>query len=222
MLPRLSRLIAVTSLLILTGCATVPPVTAPRAPAAAGSGFYHRVAKGQTLWRIAKIYSLDLDELINLNHIRDTGSIGVGQLLFIPGVAQNPKVASGGFKDEDFIWPVKGKVIAKFGEISDNSVNEGLNIEPWARSQVLASRNGRVVFLDNDFLNLGKTVIIEHPDGFWTVYAGLAEVLVKPGDLLQKSNPVGRIAEPGRNKIRYLHFEIRKGGVSQNPYFYLP
>jgi LysM repeat protein len=67
--------------LFLAGCATVPrpPLMVPT------QGVYHIVGSGQTLYRIAKTYNVDMNELMRLNRITDPTQIGVGQQLFIPG-----------------------------------------------------------------------------------------------------------------------------------------
>ncbi|MDH5174870.1 MAG: LysM peptidoglycan-binding domain-containing protein, partial [Elusimicrobiota bacterium] len=44
-------------IIFLSGCAFFP------------SGIYHRVQKGETLWRISRVYELDLDELARINHL---------------------------------------------------------------------------------------------------------------------------------------------------------
>jgi len=65
------------------GCVTAPhKVSPPVIPSAAG--VYHIVGSGQTLWRIAKTYNVDVNELMKANAIVDPGQLGVGQRLFIP------------------------------------------------------------------------------------------------------------------------------------------
>ena len=64
------------------GCATVPPVAPPISAKIPGT--YHRVEKSQTLWKFSKIYNVDLEELVKINHISDATSIEVGQMIFIP------------------------------------------------------------------------------------------------------------------------------------------
>lgn len=61
----------------------LPKVSQPIIPSAAG--VYHIVGSGQTLWRIAKTYNVDVNELMRVNAIVDSGHLGVGQRLFIPG-----------------------------------------------------------------------------------------------------------------------------------------
>jgi len=77
-------LLLVISVLGSAGCATVAQkVSQPIIPSPAGA--YHIVGSGQTLWRIAKTYNVDVHELMRANAINDPGQLGVGQRLFIPG-----------------------------------------------------------------------------------------------------------------------------------------
>jgi hypothetical protein len=208
-------------LLTLIGCASAPLVAPPRQTQGI-PGIYHRVERGQTLWRIAKIYGLELDELTSVNHIPDATNIEPGQLVFIPRQRQ-VQVNSRASGNEDFIWPLKGRVIASFGQDFNNTVNKGINIQARGGSDVLASRGGRVVFRSLSFANYGKTLIIDHGDGFSTVYASNSELMVNLGEQVQKGAVIARVgSRDGEGKCSYLHFEIRKGYSSQNPYFYLP
>ena len=198
-------------ILSFTGCATAPylaPTVTPGEP-----GIYHRVERGQTLWRISRIYGVELDTIAGINHISDATNIETGQLIFIPS-GRRREVPQKEFSGEDFIWPVKARVVATFGQTYNDMVNKGLNIDNRDNASILAVRAGRVVFYAPDFKGFGKTIIIDHQDGFSTVYSGFSERLVSPGDNVQQATPIARGG--------HLHFEIRKGAVAQNPYFYLP
>jgi len=154
-----------------------------------------------------------LEEIVSINHISDATNIEVGQLIFIPG-RQKPQAQPVKFSlSEDFIWPLKGKVIATFGQIFNNMINKGINIESYA-GDVVAARSGKVVFFDDHFSGFGKTIIIDHGDGFSTVYAMNSQVFIKAGDYIEKRALIA--------KASTLHFEIRKGHIPQNPLFYLP
>ncbi|MFA5177668.1 MAG: peptidoglycan DD-metalloendopeptidase family protein [Candidatus Omnitrophota bacterium] len=210
-------------LLFLSGCATVPYVQPAAVKAPAGlAGTYHRIEKGQTLWKISRIYGVDLEELAKVNRISDATAIETGRQIFIPNrFKPQPPGARYGDND-DFIWPLSGRVTGSFGQTINNMVNQGINIQPYASPEVAASRSGKVVFLSRDFAGFGKTLIIEHGGGLFTVYARNSEVFVKAGDNVQKGAVIARAGSSGRDKNTYLHFEIRKGHISQNPLFYLP
>lgn len=214
----------ILSLIFLSGCVSLQygqKESPPQAAAIYHSGIYHTVEAGQTLWMISRMYGINLEELVKINNISDVTGIEIGQQIFIP---EGYKMPSGNTDRplEDFIWPLKGRLVGKFQEIYDNMVNKGINIEPNLGLDVLASRSGKVVFYNNDFKGFGKTVIIEHADDFMTIYAGLQEVFIKVGDMVGRGAVIARVSLSGQEKNSYLHFEIRKGPLPQNPIFYLP
>lgn len=166
------------------------------------------------------MYGVDLQELTRINRIADSTSIEVGQRILIPNQLRNMveviKYADG----DDFIWPVRGRVVSSFGQTVNNMINKGIRIAPYESKDVVASRSGKVVFLSDNFAGLGKTIILDHGDGFFTVYALSSEVFIKPGDSVKRGSVIARITGLGR--AGDLHFEIRKGHLPQNPIFYLP
>ncbi len=206
-------------LLCLHGCATTS-IPGPKAGAGA-SGVYHRIEKGQTLWRISKIYNVDLEELAKINCTDNTARIETGQLIFIPGARRTASFAKSN-AEEEFIWPVKGRVINPYGSTVSSMLNKGINILPYSNKDVVASRSGKVVFCSDNFHGYGKTVIIEHSNDFLTVYAASKRIFVKPGQWVQKGSLIAETGQDMDNNSGYLHFEIRKGPLSQNPLFYLP
>ncbi|HNW39692.1 MAG TPA: M23 family metallopeptidase [Candidatus Omnitrophota bacterium] len=217
------KIILILIFLGLAGCETVPPYTGPILPALVqgSSGIRHRVEAGETLWRISKQYDVDIDDIIRLNRISEDSTIEIGQVLLIPNRSsriQNIPVKSSG---DDFIWPLKGRVISGFGSNYHNIINKGINIQAPAGSDILATRSGRVVFYSASFGNYGKTVIIDHGDGLRSVYSRISDILVQPGQNLQRGTLIGRVGTGIRDKNSYLHFEIRKGAMPQNPLFYL-
>ncbi|MFA5275781.1 MAG: LysM peptidoglycan-binding domain-containing M23 family metallopeptidase [Candidatus Omnitrophota bacterium] len=204
----------------LFGCASAP-LMPPAALPQGSSGIYHRVGRGQTLWRISKAYGVEPDDLARVNRISDATAIEVGQLIFIPGQKKQAPLTII-YSGDDFIWPIKGRVIASFGSVYNNMVNKGINIRPLGNSDVSASRSGKVVFSSQNFGGFGKTLIIDHQDGLSTVYARNAQLFVKAGDVVQKGQLIARTGSAGRDKNVYLHFEVRKGHIPENPYYYLP
>jgi LysM repeat protein len=83
------------------GCATVSRKV-PAPSICPSGGVYHIVAGGETLWRIARIYNVDLKELMRSNSIADPSHLIAGQRLFIPGVsAAVPLAPSAGLVTSD-------------------------------------------------------------------------------------------------------------------------
>jgi len=109
-------------LLLLSGCVAVerpaPGVKVERpatAPTAKPSGVYHKVQKGETIWRIAQAYGVSIDEIIRANNIPNGAVIEKNQLLLIPGkltVVAMAKPEEANVNDNAFMWPVKGKVVS--------------------------------------------------------------------------------------------------------------
>ena len=183
-------------------------------------GIYHKVKKGETLWRIAKSYNVPIKDIIRTNNIPKAAKIERNQLVFIPEVDTVVEI----FQDVDkaqneFIWPVKGRVIRYFHQRQEGRVNKGIDIRAQEGDMVKAARTGRVVFADY-LSGYGYTVILDHLDGLYSVYAKNSKLLVKLGELALRNRD---IAQVGRSSdLAYLHFQIRKKSIEDNPLYYLP
>ena len=217
----LSAIIAVSGM----SCASRPvrSTTTP-SPMTRPQGTYHKVQAKETLWRIAQAYNVDLDTLIQINRIPDAAKIDKGQLVFIPGAAQQLDIATSlptdMARDEYFIWPVKGKTISYFGDMFEGKINKGINIQIKPQENVHAVRSGRVSFC-GDIKGYGKSIIIEHRDDLSSVYTNAIEILVAPKDYIMQGNVIARTLS-GSGRGDYLHFEIRKGNKPHNPLHFLP
>ncbi|MCK5179716.1 MAG: peptidoglycan DD-metalloendopeptidase family protein [Candidatus Omnitrophica bacterium] len=183
-------------------------------------GVYHKVKKGETLWRIAKTYNVPIKDVIRTNNIPETAKIEKNQLLFIPGVDTVKEISLDVDKAQnEFIWPIKGKVIRYFHHRQGGRVNKGIDIRGQEGDVVKAARTGRVVFADY-LSGYGYTVILDHLDGLYSVYAKNSKLSVKLGELVLRN---GDIAQVGRSSnLACLHFQIRKESVEDNPLYYLP
>jgi len=208
------------AIFIFAGCATTggrdiyKPIPRPNMP-----GLYHKVDKGQTLWRISKFYNVPIEDIVKINRIPDAAQISSGQMLFIPNANVVKPVE---ISQVDFIWPVKGKTISFFGSKKDSLLNKGIDICAIEGADVLASRSGKVVFCDSKLKGWGHAVIIDHLDGFLTLYAQNSSVLVKTGESVNQGQAIAKAGSSGRADRTCLHFEIRKGDKPQNPFYYLP
>ncbi|OGX30304.1 MAG: hypothetical protein A2879_04165 [Omnitrophica WOR_2 bacterium RIFCSPHIGHO2_01_FULL_49_10] len=214
-------------ILTLAGCAPLPVIKEHKEtlPAPKRGGIYHRVTKGETLWRISKNYGVDIEALVESNGLSDARNIKVGQQIFIPTniVQPVPKLEPfPAYAREDFIWPVRGKIILSFGQKRDSTPNKGIDIQARDGMVVAASRSGRVIFSEEKVKGFGKTIIIDHGDGIQTVYSHNSEILVKIGEDVKQAQPIAKVGSTGRGNSPYLHFEIRKRHKPQNPFYYLP
>ena len=204
----------------LTGCATVYYPGPEPLPVSAHQGVYHVVEPAETLWGIAQTYHVDIDQLTWANGIRDSSLIKEGQRLFIPGAPQILSTASAepDIADEEFSWPLRGRVTRFFGSSGTDIWNKGLCIQASEEEPVKAVRRGEVVFADY-LPGYEATVIVEHSDGLLSVYANTNQCRVRAGEQVGRGTIVAD-ARSGRDS--FLYFEIRRRGEAVNPLFFLP
>ena len=210
-------------MIVLAGCATTKTrhdKTVTDLPEPERKGIYHKVKRGETVWRVAKTYNVPISEIIAANNIPDMARIEVNQLLFIPGAerAEAIMVAT----DEthnDFIWPIEGKILRYFRDSLGPKVSQGIDIQAKEGDFVKAARSGRVVFADY-LPGYGETIILDHLDGYYSVYGHNAKLLVGLGEAVLKSNTIAQIGRT--NNLAFLHFQIRKNAIEDNPLYYLP
>ncbi len=119
-----------------------------------------------------------------------------------------------------FIWPTYGGYISSYQGMRWGQFHKGIDIaRPYNRT-IKAADNGVVVFAGWDG-GYGKKIIIDHRNGFRTVYAHLATISVRVGQTVQKGQKIGVMGSTGNSTGVHLHFEIYKNGVLQNPMKYL-
>jgi len=213
-------------LLPFLGCATAPyqPPSIVGIPKPIG-GIYHEVHQGDTLWRIAQVYGMDVTDIVKANNIPNSAKINAGQRLFIPG-AKTPHTVTAEktalYEKDLFIWPLSGDCVSYFSQETYGARNKGIDIKAKEGGDVVASKGGKVVFCSNKVKGLGRVIIIDHLDGFSTVYARNSQNLVKVGDRVEQNQVIAKAGSTGRGATQYLHFEIRRRHKSQNPLYYLP
>ncbi len=208
-------------LLILSGCATYkPPVPSP---APSPVGVYHEVKKGETLWRISRAYGVDWRTIIKVNRIENPNEIKPGDKLFIPGAKEQktvpplPVLVQG---EEEFIWPARGKIIRYFGKGKKRNAR-GIDIAVPIGTEIKAASSGKIVFAGPK-RGFGELVIIDHGNGYATVYAHNSRLLVKEGDYVKQGEVIALSGDWGNCDEPMLHFEIREGNEAKNPLNYLP
>ena len=183
-------------------------------------GVYHKVARGETVWRIAKVYNVPISEIVAANNIPNMAQVEVNQLLFIPGAEQVQTITIETQETaNDFIWPVEGKVTHYFHQSDGTRLNQGIDIQAKEGDDVKASRSGRVVFADY-LSGYGDTVILDHLDGYFSVYGHNAKILVQLGEIVVKNHTIAHVGRS--NNLAFLHFQIRKNAMEDNPLYYLP
>ena len=118
--------------------------------------------------------------------------------------------------DARFVWPAQGPVVGRF----DGNRNKGIDIGGQAGDPILASADGRVVFVGSQLRGYGQMVIVKHDDTFISAYAHTSRILVKEKDDVRKGQKIAEMGSTGTDRVK-LHFEIRRRGVAVNPQPYL-
>jgi septal ring factor EnvC (AmiA/AmiB activator) len=122
-------------------------------------------------------------------------------------------------------WPCQGTVATKFGKIihpkyNTTTKNNGIDISSKYGDNVYAVAPGKVVYADR-FMGYGNLVLIDHLDGYYSLYGHLSEILITVGDEIPVGRIIGRVGESGSLSGPILHFELRKNGKPVDPLVYL-
>ncbi len=120
-----------------------------------------------------------------------------------------------------FSWPLHGKVLSNYGAKTNGLFNDGINIAAARGSTVAAAENGVVAYAGNEIKGMGNLVIIQHSDGWMTVYAHMDSMSVRRGSRVTVGQKIGSVGQTGKVDRPQLHFEIRKGTKAYNPMSYL-
>jgi septal ring factor EnvC (AmiA/AmiB activator) len=118
-------------------------------------------------------------------------------------------------------WPLKGRVAHSYGSQRSGELRwEGWLISASAGTAVNAVHNGRIVF-SNYLRGFGLLAIVDHGDGYMTLYAHNQELLKDTGDWVQSNELVARAGDTGGLSKPALYFEIRSQGKPADPKVWL-
>jgi septal ring factor EnvC (AmiA/AmiB activator) len=115
-------------------------------------------------------------------------------------------------------WPLDGRVLHTFGskhEFGDLTY-EGVTIAAKAGTPIMAIHPGRVVFAD--WLgSSGLLLIIDHGDGYMSLYAHNQELYKPVGTWVGRGDTIAAVGDSGGQREPGLYFEIRRDGKAENP-----
>ena len=120
-----------------------------------------------------------------------------------------------------FIWPAKGKLVAKFGD-KKGGVCKGLEIALKKGTAVVSAAAGKVIYSGDGITGYGNLVIVRHDDSYFTVYGYNRKNFVSKGDFVSKGQKIALSGAPPKGGPPRLYFEIRYGKKPVDPIFYLP
>jgi lipoprotein NlpD len=141
-----------------------------------------------------------------------------GSTASAPPAAPEPERPAAGTQGEavDWMWPVKGKVIAGFTEAS-----KGIDIAGRKGGPVVAAAGGRVVYAGQGLRGYGKLVIIKHSETWLSAYAHNDNIVVKEQQDVKRGQKIAEMGSTDTDQVK-LHFEIRRNGKPVDPARLLP
>lgn len=195
------------------------------------TGIAHTVAKGDTVYSIAKKYDSEAQAIVdfpfNTFSNDETFELAIGQTIIVPdGVMPAPQatararqmtpnagaVTASGL----FVWPTQGVITQRF-----SWYHPGLDIANPAGPLSMAADSGRVIYAGWDTSGYGNMVLIDHGNGYKTRYGHLSQIMVVSGQSIGRGQAIGKMGNTGHSTGTHLHFEIYLNGVRVNPLSYL-
>lgn len=197
------------------------------------TGVSHIVKEGDTLDSVAKKYSAEQQAILDFpfNDVPDDFTLKKGQLLIVPDgtppeikapkprpqpqyLAQGPQSpafsAPGG---ASFIWPAGGQISQYMAWY-----HPGIDIANRAAPGIAAADGGTVVVAGwPDGQGYGNRVVLDHGNGYTSMYAHLSNVYVSVGETVSRGQLIGQMGSTGRSTGTHLHLEIHYKGVPVNP-----
>ncbi len=198
------------------------------------TGVVHKVKKGDTVYSIAKYYGSDpqaiVDYPFNTFTNDETFELAVGQILIVPDgempkpqaparqyLAQQTPDAGTVVASGAFVWPTSGRISQGF-----RWYHQAIDIANKTGTNILAADSGKVIVAGwPDNVGYGNRVVIDHGNGFVTLYAHLSKVLVGVGQTVKRGDLIGLMGSTGRSTGPHCHFEIRANGRTVDPLTYL-
>lgn len=194
-------------------------------------GIIHSVLVNQTVTEIADRYDADWRDIVEFraNGLSgDPNNILPGSLILVPGgekvaLVVAPPVRPGTeippASDSGWAWPALGMLSSPFGPAHPL----GIDVAAPPGTPVYAANAGQISFAGgNPCCSYGYHIIIDHGNGYETLYAHLADFAVGVGGYVNAGDVIGYIGMTGRTTGPHVHFELRRNGVYQNPLNFLP
>lgn len=124
-----------------------------------------------------------------------------------------------------FLWPAEGDVVAHFGRQKHPQFNtyvqrKGIDIQAAEGSGIRAVMAGTVAYADW-LKGYGLVAILDHANGFFSLYAHASALVVKAGEHVQAGQTIGATGDTGMTKDHTLYFELREGAEPVDPLIWL-
>lgn len=193
------------------------------------SGVYHTVAEDDTLESIAQEFKASVEDIISYegNRLAEPYTLAVGQKLIVPGgrkpykvrhvVAWSGEIPAGAKRGTGvFGWPMSGWISQRYHEY-----HQAVDIAGPKGTPIKAADSGYVAVTGRSDTGYGRYVLIDHGNGFQTLYAHFSVIYVEIGQSVAKGQTIGLCGSTGKSTGPHVHFELKLNGVRRNPLIYL-
>jgi len=184
-------------------------------------GIIYTVKKGDSLDSIVKKNKIDLESLLDVNELTSE-TLTAGQQLFLPGASLDSKSLKTAMGDR-FIMPIAAKFrwSSPYGARIDpiagvKSFHTGTDMACPTGTPILASMSGKVIATGENRV-YGLYVIIDHGNGYQTLYAHMSKIIATKGIWVSQGTRIGLVGSTGYSTGPHLHFTVYKNGKMINP-----
>src|SRR2546428_53669 len=137
-----------------------------------------------------------------------------------PADGTPPRVGFGSLRGR-LPWPTEGRIVAAFGpqvhpRFGTRTFRNGVDIEAQEGTEVSAVYTGSVVYT-GWFKGYGNLIILDHANDYFTLYAHIADILVKEADEVRQAQRIGTVGDTGSLTGPSLYFEVRYQSKPQDP-----
>lgn len=209
-------------------------------------GLIHSVRVDETVSEISARYDVEIAAIVGFaaNGLAgDPDNLREGTLILVPGArpipvaqpapASAPEQAAESAAEPPaaapvpaappqpagWLWPATGRITNTLGPRHPL----GIDISMVVGTPIIATAGGQAVFVGgNACCSYGSHVILDHGDGYETLYAHLSRFAVSNGEWVAPGQVIGWSGNSGRSTGPHLHFELRRSGVHLDPLSYLP
>jgi hypothetical protein len=142
-------------------------------------------------------------------------------------LARKKLTESGGWQ-QDFVWPVQGRISGRFGSQriyrgEPGSYHSGMDISTGkGGTPFVAPAAGVVVLAVQNFSLEGNLLIIDHGQGLNSAFLHASRLLVKEGDEVRQGQQIGNIGSSGRATGPHLHWSIKWNDARLDPLLFVP
>mgnify|MGYP001604180630 CR=1 FL=1 len=195
-------------------------------------GVRHRVKRGESIYSIAKHYSVDAQNIVdypfNSYSNDETFSINAGQELTVPDaikpkeiiidtgryIARSVAPIPGVVGEGNFMWPTSGRITQRF-----SWYHQAVDIASKDGPNILAAQSGSVVTAGWGGGGYGIFVVIDHGNGYQTLYGHMLNnsLVVTSGQKVSQGQKLGVMGSTGRSTGPHLHFEIKTAKGKLDP-----